>query len=184
MNKVSILMLSAFLCASSLCGCAGSPKTAESSVVSQMTEVSVVPEESADPDIKWYIPSGTSDEMKNELKGILTSGGWQFLDGTMHGTEIAEADKGVIRNSSIWFNDNDTAVYTFDGKEYNATYEISQQADVALHFTESEPGDDLRPYLTTGEAELTFHFFNDEKYGMLLVDEHHPNSVKYFKTMI
>lgn len=191
MKKFSVLMLSAFLCAASLCGCTQTQNpsgadsaAAESSIVSTVTEESTAPVSDTVPDSNWYVPSGSFEEMKNELKDILTTGGWQFLDGQMHGTEIEEADKGAIRGSSIWFNDDDTAVFTFDGMDFRVTYEIGKSADVGLYFEEIVVTDELRPYLSSGDNVLEFKFMKDEQYGMLLVDSRHTDSVKYFKAMI
>lgn len=190
MKKINTAALSLFIVIS-LSGCSemsgGKPDAVSgmSSVsVEDGSEISYTDEESDVQSLPLdiYFPSGSFSEAKEELTGILTSGGWQFLDGKAHGEEIESADKGKISNSSIWFNNDGTAVFTLEGTDYNIGYEIGKEMDAALYFNTEEEKEALKDY--TEDGNLYFYFVNDKKYGMILVEQNHLESVRYFKTQI
>ncbi len=177
MNKLSVFMLSLFLCASSLCGCGNNTASDDT----DNERVSIVSSDGgiAHSDVSWYLP-----EKENEISQLLTGSGWQFLDGSLHGSQIDEADKGKIRGSSLWFRNDGSAVLTFDGSDYDCEYQVGSDG-VDLHISADPFPEELAKYTSDTQQELfRIKFVKDDKYGILIVSEKDPVSVRFFQTMI
>lgn len=134
---------------------------------------------------------------KEGVRKTLLKGGWTLCDSAegaaMHGEDkkpddrngenppekpddSAPGKKRHFQNSSIWFNNDGTLIFTADGQDINGTYEIKDDFSIDIQLSENS--------LFEKDILLNFILQNHNKYGIILYAEYKMEKLRYFMTMV
>lgn len=120
------------------------------------------------------------------VKKTLLSGSWMSCDSqaaiNMHGGEkiddnVKDDKKGKFINSSIWFENNNSFVFTSNGEEIKGTYKIKDDYSIDMNFEKDNK-------VFSEDTSINFVLKNDNKYGVILYGTYKKEKLRYFVAMI